>query len=48
MNHFIDINQLNEQQLRQLINQAGYFKSHAAEPMLQQAFLANLFFEPST
>lgn len=48
MRHFIDINQLNPQELRQLINQACYFKSHAAESMLHNTFVANLFFEPST
>ena len=48
MRHFIDIAELNQQQLLHLLNRARTFKTSDPQPILKGQFVANLFFEPST
>jgi aspartate carbamoyltransferase catalytic subunit len=48
MQHFIDINSLTRAELLSLMQQAQDFIVHPPKPVLQNQFVANLFFEPST
>jgi aspartate carbamoyltransferase catalytic subunit len=48
MPHFIDIAQLDKNQFINLLTKAQYYCENPGEPLLNNKFVANLFFEPST